>query len=580
MDALIVLGRTVLWLACFASVAEAWRRVLASVAHDGSWALALPAALGSFAYLTQPLMRVVDGGLAAPVLGAVGVIVASRFPKGERSPAKASTSDIFGVVVCVLIAVVLASTELWDRRIHVSLVGGLSRGVVPLEHPGFPGVSLRYHAGFDFIAASVRTTTGLDLHTSIEAVQFASIVAVVLGTRHLLRCHFSWPLPLLAAGPLALFTGAIPMAGSLTLLATFSDPYSAVPPAVSGLFQPAFALGWALLPLLAALVRRHALRASLLLAVLLLFLSEMNLVFFGLCGLGCAAVAGRSLVRERTAPATWNLVVLGLPLAIWWATGTFQPRHTLALGGFFSGQLLLGSIVFLIIPLLFAAAVGVRAWRAGSLGVTEDGELFLVVVTVVGVGVGAALHDVRTWDIVKFLHVAVVASATGLAMHLPRLPRAAQWIGVGLGSAAGLAWCVRFGPANGPVFSEYRGDSYDEAALEILASIGDQIPGDACMFTPALVAINAGIRAPGDDPKNFVALIDDAAPWEQRRRQWQRAMEQPTAAHLAEFGCPYVFVPDRWLPPDADGRLFGVYAPRAKMELLRQPWTLYVLTSR
>jgi hypothetical protein len=571
----VLLLRVFLWLLCFAGVVEAARRVLARFAGEGAYALALPIALGALGYLVQPLSRVVDVGTATVVVGVAGWVLVWRLPRPAFADVRPSTADLPAIPIVVLVFWVLITTNLWDRQFHTALVGVLARGVVPVEHPGFPGGPLAYHASFDFLAAGVRATTGLTLDGAIESIQCLSIVATALATRHALAAARGlWVLPLAAGGPLSLLTGAVPLATFGPQVGPFVDAFSAVPPTVSGLFQPAFALGWGFVPTLFCLVQAPSRSARVVLAVSVLFLSDANVVFFATSGFALAVAFGVEWAQTRSRTALGALGMLFLALVIWRASGTFQPRSGLVVGGFFGSDFALGCLVFLPIPLL-SLALFIVFFRAA-----QTATIFLFSLMCVAAAIGLSLTYEHTWDIVKFLHVASVVGTMLFVFQLRTSGLALRGFAFVAASAVAVVWLVRFGPANGGSFRAYRGDPPSQVATDILDYFGPSIPGDQCIFTYALVAMNAGIRTPGEDPKKFAGVLDDASRWEQRRAAWLALRDQPTLEGLRAYGCNYVLVPDPVLRPDPDGRLFGELLPLRRAPLDGAPWTLYRFPDR
>lgn len=566
----VLLLRVVLWLLCFAGVVEAARRVLARFAGEGAYALALPIALGAVGYLVQPLSRVVDVGTATVVVGIAGWAVVWRLPRPAFADVRPSIADLPAVPVLLLVLWVLFTTQLWDRQFHTALVGGLTRGVVPVEHPGFPDGPLAYHASFDFLAAGVHATTGTTLDGAIEAIQFLSILATVAATRHALAAARGlWVLPLAAGGPLSILAGAVPLASFGPTVGPFVDAFSAVPPTVSGLFQPAFALGWGFVPTLLCLMRAPSRGARVVLAVCVLLLSDANVVFFATSGFALAVAAGVEWVQTRSRVALCTLGLLLLALIVWRATGTFQPRSGLVFGGFFGEHILLGCLLFLPVPLLASANF------IAHIRTANGPTIYLFSVIGIATAIGLTLTYRHTWDIVKFLHVASVVGTMLLVLQLSTSPMALRGVTLVVFAAVALLWLVRFGPANGRNFREFRGDPPSQVAADLLYHFGPSIPGDQCIFTYALVAMNVGIRTPGEDPKKFAGVIDDAARWTPRRAQWLTLRDNPTLEGLRQFGCSYVLVPDPLLPPDADGRLFGELIPLKRAPLDGAPWSLY-----
>lgn len=567
---------------CLACTVEAVRRAQLCLIGDGSFALALPPALAVYGIVPQLAMKVMLDGLTiaavTAALSALAIVFLKNGTLGDRRVVRAEWPAFFlvGLIVWVLVA-----TDLWDRRAHVSFVSTAVRGVIPIEVPAFPGEVLSYHVAFDFLSANIMASTGLGPHGSIELAQALSILATLLAVRHLVegagKNAWLWLLPIVGLGPLALLTASVPVV-DLTrhLLPPFTDPFKAVPPAVSGLFQPAFALGWGLCATILACLDRGTISSRLWIATLMIGLSETNIVFWGMSGLALATVAANEIrLSEKRPQGAALLLALCVVALLWRALGTFQARPgSIVFGGFFEDALFEGTVIFLSLPIVAV----VLTLRRRPLDARNALVTALSAMTIVGSVIGCVFSYRHSWDIVKFLHVSNVTGGILLALHLKSTAPRLQAMVVTAFAGVGIFWLVRFGPLNGVAFSAYRGDPRDQLALAFADQLGALIPPRSCLWTPALALSNAGIQVPGDDPTHYVGLLPDVAVWLPKRAAWQRAFDELSKESILAFGCPYAFVPDPLLPPDQDGRLFSAFPPVGQMKIRGDRWTLYRLS--
>ena len=149
-------------------------------------------------------------------------------------------------VAVMAIAVVWAAVggHFWlESSSHFPVTTAIARGVLPPEHPLFPGEPLRYAYGYDLLAAHVLSATGVPVDVALDAVTIGSIVLLLLGCRDLGRriagpwgAGFMMLIAPLGSGALAflLLNNAGPLQLNWSLLPT--EWHSPAPPMVISSF--------------------------------------------------------------------------------------------------------------------------------------------------------------------------------------------------------------------------------------------------------------------------------------------------------------------------------------------------------
>lgn len=578
-----------MWLLSAAGLVAGLRALLnLTVERNELWlATALAVGVGG---IVPSLMFPLTGGLdrSVLVLGALGTLVwlaarrrtnvalsLSLSPQGHSLVGQFLDLGVAGLIVSVLIV-----TDLWDRQVHIGFVGALARGVVPLELPAFPGEPFAYHVGFDVFVASMVALARIDADVAIDVAQALLAAIAFVGIARGLY----GPVPglvalaLLVHGPLALCTGSVPFADICdAALPAFPGDYTAVPPPVSGFFQPSFIFGMVVAVAVLSLLRSPRtstdIAARVWACVALWTLSEANLVLFSLVGSGLAVVS----VRDVVTPASRRrgVVSLGCLAAVggaWLAWGSFRfGGDSFMWGrGFFGEHPGQGVLVFMT-PALLGVVLTLRRWRKGL----SDVDIVLVVTCALGTAIGCSISYRHSWDIVKFLHVAALAGSLLLASQTLRDGSKLLWGTVTACSIVGLAWLLRLGPLNGTIATRYVGgtDQQVEIGRRFLATFGDVVAGRDCVFTPATSISAIGVLTPGAKPTEYAHLLRDQSTWQKRHEQWQSIIESPDFAGLEAFGCPWAFLPDGLMPTSP--RVPALPAPTGTLMLDGEQWGLY-----
>ncbi|MDP2342884.1 MAG: hypothetical protein Q8O67_18155 [Deltaproteobacteria bacterium] len=461
-----------------------------------------------------------------------------------------------GLVLFVLLAWVAVTTGLWDEAgCHAPLAFAASQGILPAEHPSYPGIPFPYHAAFDvlagvFVVVGVRPIgAALDvatLFTALACLWCLFDVGAALGGRRagLATMVFG----LLHHGPLAAF-GKASFQLPLELIAGFDDPGMAPPPPVSSLFQHPQGFAMSVAPAILLLAAGQRLGARVAGLVLLLLLAPVNVAAFALTFGGSALLCLRR--REHLAWFAAGHVVVGV-VAIWVSAFGSGSGSALAWGGFFSSvpRTLWGSLVFFPVVVLLGGLVWQHRRTLSPLG------WGLVGVAASGFMIGNIIHYERSWDIVKFLSFASYSATlvvTGLVVAAlqgagpQRLARVAAAVLVA-GSVVGVVWVLRFGPLNGSVFFRY--DETPPAGLAWAAAphVHPHLGPRDCVITRAIALANVGVRVGGVDPDRIGGFAVDKERTRAAFELWQRAVDGDDDAARA-LGCRFRFT--QGAPPDS-----------------------------
>jgi hypothetical protein len=353
---------------------------------------------------------------------------------------------------------------------HLSIASQMQNGIYPPRHLTMAGFELRYHYGFDTVAAAVGVLFRLPISIAIDTVTVLSwgacwMIASEMGPR-LLGHPKGWflaPLVLLGGGLPVVCEPAYDAALAIWVGGCVVDQAYVGPPLVSYLFQHPWGLG---LPFGLAFLSLHqskptSVGKSVIEGLLLLGLAMSQLVLFV-----CLAAAGPV---ARAIEYGWGRRVDGLPFEFPWK-------------GFFHGVLPVGISLVVASQLggMFAASdagtmltlrrgptptwLGTLEWNLSTFGLFLPLGLMGVVllarrrvflpVLLLG-GAMFVLHGVShtvTWDIVKFSAVAHLAMAWGAGEVLVRtLSISSVWVRrLALASSsilllhAGVAFCAVF----------------------------------------------------------------------------------------------------------------------------------------
>lgn len=391
--------------------------------------------------------------IGMPALAVLSLAFRRRGPSPDVETPRPSPSRWMlasALLTVIPIAVMAFGADFYDEEVpngHLSILGQIANGEFPPSNVYFPDLPLRYHYGFDLVAAAGTALGHLPIPRAIDVTTVACWIlawclAWLLGDRLAGRGTGGWTA-----------LGALLGGGALPLVALFSDAArgsfvervadSAVkvagvnlnPPVVSYFFQKPFAMG---IPLALAVLlvarepaERWGRRRHLLLAVLLAALSLVQAVLF----LGLLATLLVTELRERR-----------FAFAAF-AAGTLATA--VALGGLLFTPLAEGAEMGLRFQLwiLHASPGEVLLWHAASLGallpvgawgfflVPRRHRLFTALFVGGNLAVPLLVTYEQTWDIVKFVTVAALALGFLAGLVLAQLS-ARRSFGARLGLAA------------------------------------------------------------------------------------------------------------------------------------------------
>ncbi len=352
----------------------------------------------------------------------------------------------------------------WDEdQCHFGATATLARGMVPPEHPLFPGEPFRYHYGFNSLAGLVRAFTGCNVAHAIDAATLWCF-ALLLITAHDVggslggkkSAFLAMLLVPLGAGALQFLLfqdmGTLELHWSL-LPISWRD--SMPPPVISNFFQHPQGLGMGLALGLLLFFETATTRARLALYALLLgSLALAHIVFFAVMGLALGAGALMRAVQHRR-PATlfFELTALLAALGLAWLLGGFFAQgpgvgEVLVWGkSFFVGPWhlrLAHNLVLFGLPLLLLPAAALRFSKQG--GLIRGTAL---VAAFIGFVVPHLVSYERSWDIVKFLGIGAFFAQLLLADTLSTWRPAATFLVVALSTNTGWLWLARMSALNG-----------------------------------------------------------------------------------------------------------------------------------
>ncbi len=327
----------------------------------------------------------------------------------------------------------------WDEySCHYPLTAAAARGILPLQHPLFPGEAFRYHYAFDLLAGWIRALTGLNVATALDLVSVGAL-ALLLGTCRDLGQTLGGPklarwMPVLVTlGSGTLFFLLYTDNGSIEVhwdLLPVRWRNSVPPPTISNFFQHPQGLGMPMALGVLMLFDRPLgdllhLRRSLVAVLVMAALSLSQIVFFGTLGLtiGLSVLVLGIKERQPKAVITDGLLLLG------------SLGAAVALGGFFApGQpaesmLVFGKSVFTDPPLMqvayhlvvFGIPLLALPWALQhTLRNPSPLRLPMAIAAVFGFMVPHFVTYERSWDIVKFFAVGGFFANVLLAETLSR----------------------------------------------------------------------------------------------------------------------------------------------------------------
>lgn len=492
------------WLICWALTLGAAHLVLRDAGEER---LGPAAALGTLWMLAAPSLIGRSTGvmiatlLSAGIASVLGLRSGLRLLRGSPAPAEGRRAPLgaylIGGTVALLVAWAALDGTFWDEHVgHDGLAAAIARGVIPPEHPLFPGEPFRYHFGFDLLAAQAIAFARLPVHRAIDAATLIS-VAVLLPSLYGFGRQLGGPLSGLAALGLGLLGGGLLQAFLFVEFGPFElrtslvslDLHSGMPPPViSNFFQHPQGLGMALSPGVLAVLfpggptaaggRRPATR--MIGALMLGMLSLAHVVFYVLLAAAAVVATAVELRTRRPLPARELAIAAGLALGTpfllggFFAAGAGAERH-LVIASYFRagpGLALWKHVVYFGLPLLALGPHAVLAWKS-----QRPDRIALFAAAIAGFLLPSVVSYERSWDIVKFYGVAgflaniALADLLGLSARIGRgaVRAALLATSVLLASPPGVLWLLRAGVLNGrlgvPRFEEGRPPSAGLVAL-------------------------------------------------------------------------------------------------------------------
>ena len=438
---------------------RALRRALAPGIALAIWLLSIHAAgLATHSFV---------GALVVGTLGLVAGVLAlawrarSRMPPGPSLGPATSFAALFVVALTTLpVAYMAFAWAFHDEYMytgHLSVTSEIQNGFYPPRHMAFPDVELRYHYGFNLLAAFIsamgrtRVDTGIDIAT-VGLWVYTAYLLWVLGDLWLGRGR-GW-VTLLAV----LFAGGLPVCLTqkkfqLQQLVGVCDVKGSwtLPPVLGHFFQHPWGLG---LPLaVAALLvfsahdcegRRVRLAV---LALLLATLSIGQVVLFATMMPTLLACEALRIVRfdRRKLRGLVGLAAAAVVVAV----------AATRLGGFLGSQTSAGLVNSIVVkPWIVGDRHDALLWHAQSFGlvlplgllgvpfVSPRGRLPVALLLAGSLGVLNSLHYAYSWDMAKFGCTAEIAMGFGVAALAGRALRARPGSGIARRLAGALAAVV------------------------------------------------------------------------------------------------------------------------------------------
>ena len=382
-------------------------------------------------------------------------------PPADHRPTIDRTALLVGTVTTGFVAWGLISGHFWDENAaHFGVSSALARGVSPPEHPLFPGQIFRYHYGFNSLVAAVIAFSSIDAATAIDIVSILCFAALLIGAYSCAE-----DLGGKSAGRLAIVL--VPLGSGLLQHLLFSDfgilespvkPFPAEwqndipPPVISNFFQHPQGLAMAtVFGVIQHFNRDESRHFSFWnCALLVAAFSVSHIVFFGLLGLGLGVSSLFNFLRTKSfLILTKETVCLSLGLILAFLAGGFlgtdgvQDNHITFQKDFFEEafparlghHLVLFGLPFLFLPVAFLKI----------LKTPHRILLTMMTMVLIGFAVPNMISYERSWDIVKFLGVAMFFTNFLLASFLPSLNinKFAVALILLLSCATGSTWLLR-----------------------------------------------------------------------------------------------------------------------------------------
>jgi hypothetical protein len=509
-------------------------------------------------------------GLVAGTLavGALGYVAYAAWRLGDPLVVGPPPSRLPWVLGAIAMAVIAPMALLWSFHDEATLAGHMAiasemqNGVYPPRYLTFPSFELRYHYGFDVVAAAVTALTRLRVDRAMDAVTLPCFAWT--GALAFRLCEvYTLPRRARATGvfgaALLLFGGGMPQVCALgsppsvpILIGQCAIHGLAVnPPFVSYFFQHPWTVGVPL-ALAALLVASDAARGwgrLAALGLLLLALSFTQIVLF-------FAVGGALLAAEAV------------------------PRASERTG--LAGTLGLGATRVLSLATAIALAFAAARRLGGFFAPPPDGASYGLV-ALAHTGVAGPLGDTVRWHLASFGLLLPLGLAGLFTRTRGRLVLAALVAGGLLVINVvryGLSWdAVKFATVAAIALSLLAG-----AALAWLWYARPALPARALSVVLLLVALAPGLAHPvvfgldlrGIPLGNFPKTAELLSPADEEAASWLRTRVAPSDVVYrsipASYGyAPWAGLPEAWVEPQT--RAFGFSPSRiaARLALLRQP---------
>ncbi|HZM16270.1 MAG TPA: hypothetical protein VFE28_09725 [Candidatus Krumholzibacteria bacterium] len=456
---------------------------------------------------------------------------------------------------------------------HQSIAAQIQNGIYPPRHGTFPVYLLRYHYGFDLLAAMLSSLTRLSIERSIDvltvAAWFYALCLAWIGGERLAGAGRGWivPLALFFAGPVPWFFAPLrePVGLQRWLGLVKVGPALLNPSLASYFFQHPWSAG---IPLALAILGlaldrrpgRTAWRAGALI-VLFLFLSLCQIVLFIALLPGLALVLGALAWRR----APWQAAA--------WVTGAAATLAVASrLGGFFAAVPdLEPGVQFSLWSQTHHAGTN-ALWTLASFGATLPlGIVGLVLLlrrdvawglVLTGVSAGGILvlnlfRYANSWDIVKFGTAALLALGIAAGTAIARLwgaaprrlckPMALVLLALAALPGVGFLGCFAVSPLRSqiPSLYYYQTPRPDPEHLAAIAWLRKQVGAGDLVFCPPELAPSyaqlGGLPQMQLDP----TTVNFGFPPKllQRRRAFTERLADP-GVYRAE-GVRWLVVPDR-----------------------------------
>jgi hypothetical protein len=467
------------------------------------------------------LPRFVGTPFASLSVGLALLALACAYPayRGARrllhGPVIHDRPDVAFVVVFAAVfflgAWIEIGARLWDGDFgHFGFSSGMARGVLPPEHPLFPGEPLRYHLGFDVLVALV-VNSGVPIGAAVHVVSIALLALVLFVARDVGRAlgiSGAWPaaLVLLGYAPtsmcLAASWGSAADVCSAWFPSTWVSAQTMPPTVFSSFFQhpQGLAMPIALACMLLALTRPSVAR-TVLCALALVALAHCQIAYFACTGLGI----GVALLLVRP---VYALPLLVAAVVAYVTSDIAGGANELRFGrGYFGDD---------AHPLRYLGIFGLTLF-APLLALRNSTPLVraLAVASIAGFVVASVFTYARSWDIVKFFAIGAFFGNVLLALVLALLLARLRTVGIALALlciVSATFWAVRSGVLNGVIAPSYALPRASELGEELLRVAGHSIAPRDVVLTPRIDIWHQGFHVAGADHRKYAKgqLIDTA----------------------------------------------------------------------